>query len=573
MADIIFDKKKETGSHYTPPGLARFVANKIWSHTYKPETTITVLDPACGDGELLVSFIEAIPQEWRKYINLIGVDSDATAFKSAQKRLQNLEVGSVDLRRTDFLELCARELDSPSKSNSFLNNIDIIIANPPYVRTQVLGAEKSQLLASVFNLSGRIDLYHAFIVAMGHCLKIDGIMGIITSNRFIATKSGNTVRELLTQDFDILELIDLGDTKLFEAAVLPAVLIARHREAQIFKTCQTSDFLKIYETEASNHTPQKFDDVYEALHNRSTGVIAVNGSRYKVTSGVVEIPATGKEPWVMVSHDEKAWLEQIQQATTCRITDLAKVRVGVKTTADKVFIREKWDNLPEEMQPESTLLYPLLSSSDTDKWYTITDEDKLKKILYTHSVQNGKRTVIKLEDYPKAEAYFEKHREKLTGRKYVIKANREWYEIWVPQNPDSWQYPKIVFPDISPEPQFLYDTAGSIVDGNCYWITLNRHNDLNYLFLIAGIANSRLMTRYHDLSFNNKLYSGRRRYLTQYVEKYPLPDIESAPSRSIINIVKQIVLDKPDAQMLAVLEQNLETAVMEAFNVTSIPAD
>uniref|UniRef100_UPI0021E2ABB2 hypothetical protein n=1 Tax=Escherichia coli TaxID=562 RepID=UPI0021E2ABB2 len=67
-------------------------------------------------------------------------------------------------------------------------------------------------------------------------------------------------------------------------------------------------------------------------------------------------------------------------------------------------------------------------------------------ILYTHEVMDGKRQAIDFDKYPKAKAYLESHKEVLAGRNYVIKANRKWYEIWVPQDPDAWSKPKVVFP-------------------------------------------------------------------------------------------------------------------------------
>jgi len=48
------------------------------------------------------------------------------------------------------------------------------------------------------------------------------------------------------------------------------------------------------------------------------------------------------------------------------------------------------------------------------------------------------------------------------------------------------------------------------------------------------------MAIYHDLCFNNKLYSGRRRYLSQYIEKYPIPDPNKDSSKKIIEIVKRL---------------------------------
>ena len=92
---------------------------------------------------------------------------------------------------------------------------------------------------------------------------------------------------------------------------------------------------------------------------------------------------------------------------------------------------------------------------------------------------------------------------------------------------------------------------------------------LSKLLFVQGIANSKLMTKYHDLVFNNKLYSGRRRYFTQFVEKYPLPDFDSFHAKEIIALVKKLnqCSDKPAIQ---ILEKQLEIKVAESFNVEPI---
>ena len=45
-------------------------------------------------------------------------------------------------------------------------------------------------------------------------------------------------------------------------------------------------------------------------------------------------------------------------------------------------------------------------------------------------------------------------------------------QIFVPtQNPEDWKKHKIVYPDISELPRLFLDTAGAIVNGDCYWMT------------------------------------------------------------------------------------------------------
>jgi hypothetical protein len=161
------------------------------------------------------------------------------------------------------------------------------------------------------------------------------------------------------------------------------------------------------------------------------------------------------------------------------------------------------------------------------------------------------------------------HEAQLKSRKYVIEAGRQWFEIWVPHRPEFWSLPKLVFPDISLTPRFYFDKGGKIVNGNCYWIVAQNEEQVERLLLIQGIANSKLMTKYHDLVFNNKLYSGRRRYFTQYVERYPLPDITTPIAKEIIALVNRLN-ESTDREVISQLANTLEIKVAQAFNVDPV---
>ncbi len=573
-------KQKATGSHYTPPELARFLAERLVAEVdlcQLPE--LRVLDPACGDGELLVALANSLSDNTLRNTVITGIELDDLSLGNAQERLEAFGSKSNFFKRMDFLELYIGSeaqiglFNNGPPTNKTIPPVDIIIANPPYVRTQVLGARKSQELAKAFRLKGRIDLYQAFLVAMTQCLKDSGIIGVITSNRFISTKGGASIREFIAENYEILELIDLGDTKLFEAAVLPAILIARKLPSTSRSPTNPrlpNRFVRIYENRTSNRDdrekPVQVDSVYDIIKQSSDGEYLVSKTRFKLSTGTLSISNLSSEPWQMVTAPEKEWIGKVESAAKCRIGDVVKVRVGIKTTADQVFIRSDWDDMPEDRRPEDCLLHPILSHDDAGRWRSGTGNESLKKILYTHEVRDAKRVAVDIERYPCAAAYLRQHRERLERRKYVIEANRKWYEIWVPQDPLALGRPKLIFPDISPSPMFFYDNEGLMVDGNCYWIVSEKENT-DMLFLIQGIANSNLMTRYHELVFNNKLYAGRRRYLTQYVEKYPMPDRHSEYSRRIVDLVKKLVSADVGDNMTEKYETDLEVAVAEAFGV------
>src|SRR5690606_36665888 len=170
-----------------------------------------VLDPACGTGMLLEAIAAVLSRRGRTKPHLTGFDLDDAALNDARKRLANCRAESMTLRQANFLTPQADGY--PAEQTRY----DGVIANPPYVRTQVLGAAHSRELARRFRLGGRVDLYQAFVAAISQVLEPGGVLGLLTSNRFLTTQSGAAVRRLLRSEFSIDSVYDLGDTRLFSA--------------------------------------------------------------------------------------------------------------------------------------------------------------------------------------------------------------------------------------------------------------------------------------------------------------------------------------------------------------------
>jgi len=556
---------KETGATFTPPDLSNFLAKKLFLYSNKHDQLI--LDPACGDGALLLAIGQVFKENFRNF-ELIGYDSNNEYLKFAKEKLaKNSFTKNVNLFQKNFLEtvnIVPGQRSLFERDENAINEYsDIIIANPPYVRTQILGAEQSQKFAKKYNLKGRVDLYYPFLIAMTHALKENGLIGVITSNRYLSTRSGSCIRKFLNANYEILEIIDLGDTKLFNAAVLPAIFIGK-------KKCNykntSAKFFKIYENlDYSQKITDKLNSIYDVLDTNLDGNFGVGNKHYIKSSGITIFKSKNSDLWTMLSKNEARFVTEIQNNIEYKISDYFKVKVGVKTTADKVFIRDNWDSLGDE-KPEDILLKDLISQENIEEW-GINNNKKLK-ILYPYFANNNKKELVNISNYPKAFRYLKSHEELLKRREYLIKAGRKWYEIWVPQNPVLWSLPKVIFPDISPTPRFYYDNSGRIVNGNCYWIVAQKNTDVDLLLLIQGIGNSKLITKYHDLVFNNKLYSGRRRYFSQYVENYPVPNVNSKYSQKIIEIVK--VLNSGSYNSKFSLLRELEGNVAKSFNVNPV---
>lgn len=540
---------KRNGVHYTPPELAQFLAAVTVEQIDARQDKIEVLDPACGDGALLQAFAQALPAKLRQRVTLVGYETDASALQRAEAKLRQSGVAQIELTVQDFLTTAGGAEAASGRQLSLLEStarrgaptFDVVIANPPYVRTQVLGAARAQALARTFRLTGRVDLYQAFVKGMARVLKPKGILGLLTSNRFLTIKSGMAMRKLLISEFALQAIFDLGDTKLFSAAVLPVIVVAR-KSPPAHEKVAICRFDRVYEHRADTRAHlalPKCNSVLDAVREKQlSGLIRTPTGTYRLERGDLA-RGGGDEIWSLSTPDYRDWLQTIADHRQHVFDEIARIRVGIKTTADDVFLRDEWTSLPRDRQPESTLIRPLIRHFDAVRW--LGPNQYRQKVLYPHEMAGNRRVAVNLDDFPRAKRYLESHRGRLESRQYVTESGREWYEIWVPQSPEDWARPKIVFPDIAEAPRFFLDKTGAIVNGDCYWITLRAEVDPRLLLLMLAVANSTFVTRYYDVAFHNKLYAGRRRFMTQYVRQFPLPDLESRPAREIVHHVADIL--------------------------------
>jgi adenine-specific DNA-methyltransferase len=541
-------KRKKFGRHYTPKVLADFISQRIidqWSRKSR-NSRIRLLDPAVGDGELLSSMLSAL-KDHEGGIDVFGFDTDLRALRTAGTKLGAIHPRcSYSFRHKDFL--------TESQASQF----DMVIANPPYVRTQVMGAERSRRLAREFGLSGRIDLYQAFIQAIARALRPGGIAGIIVSNRFMTTKAGASVRKSILENFNVSQVWDLGDTRLFEAAVLPAILILKKKEGQ--GAPRKTGITSIYSLN-DGIARAAAGDAIQALSK--TGIVRIRGGGlFQVRHGFLDHGDAATGIWRVADDKSQRWLVTVSKNSICTFKDIGAMRVGVKTCADTVFIRTDWNDLGEAERPE--LLFQLTTHHVARRFKALPRSKY--QILYPHIAHEGRRMAVDLGLYPRTAAYLDRYRRQLEEREYIVKAGRHWYEIWVPQAPDLWSRPKLVFRDISEKPTFWLDLDGSIVNGDCYWLVGGKSCSSELLWLALGVANSSFIEEYYDINFPNRLYAGRRRFIKQYVERFPLPDPSSVRAQRI-GAISRDIFDLTDRTETSELEKELDCLVRESFGV------
>ena len=122
MSSITLDRydhvecRKSEGAHYTPEFMSDFMVEQIISNS-TIKKTVNIVDPAIGDGELLISLIKRLIESGVSHINAYGFDTNEQSVDITRDRLQSLYPNvALHLSSSDFLEFCIKkEKKDPKK--------------------------------------------------------------------------------------------------------------------------------------------------------------------------------------------------------------------------------------------------------------------------------------------------------------------------------------------------------------------------------------------------------------------------------------------------------------------------
>lgn len=233
--------KKRFGAVYTPTLLAEYVAAKTLHYYLTDKKYLTnknkikVIDPACGDGELLNAvWVQLAPSLKRANISpkiikslnpaetLFGIDINKHAVTETKARLCKLAANIWDkLDQNVFVHnsLMPFRNDTPvdgwhciMKQMKVIDGFDLMIANPPW------GAflkDIEQYISSQYTLGkGQYDSADLFIELALSIIKPGGYCGIIIPDSLFALERIR-LRELLLTKTEIKFIGRLGE-KIFK---------------------------------------------------------------------------------------------------------------------------------------------------------------------------------------------------------------------------------------------------------------------------------------------------------------------------------------------------------------------
>ena len=367
-------------------------------------------------------------------------------------------------------------------------------------------------------------------------MKDQGHLIYITFNKFLHTRGGYTLRELIEKSAPITHIIDFEDSHIFNALILPVIFILTKDLSgrKITYTYLKKEVDPATECHSMEDLTQLLSssDLFPAQHWQINEINSIS-----IFRSICDPPPNSKTGWLFPNPIYEPILEEIAAKSPETLGSISKkIIVGIKTTANYAFIDCITDDLlnsPLIAQERSKiqqkygcdLFYPLIRGIEI-RDFGITPTQPASWIFYPqYQNEQGTLHAFPAEDIPEMLDFLRQQgfEQTLQRREYIIRSHREWFEIWNPKSSRDMLLPlKIVVPDISPKNNFAIDRSGRFVDGSAYFILLKDSREENYQFVL-GILNSFVMEFFYKLRSPNVLYANQYRYWSPLLKQIPLP--------------------------------------------------
>lgn len=583
--------RKKSGSERTPDEIIAYMLDII-GYSGSDIINRTIIDPACGTGTFTAQILKRYISEAKPWGNAFILDK-----LLIQKSIQAFDTKPLNVYITKIVFVVkliiekiihniSEVLDvikkAPVYCEDFLKtnqHADYIVGNPPYIRLQNLPpAYRDDIKKHYISATGRFDIYVCFIEAASKLLKDNGTFCLITSNKYLTTNYGAGIRKYLTDNIYIKQLIDLFDTKLFKASVLPAILVCQKKEPS-----SIVDYIGVKSSSEISNTNTKYlssAELFKFLQNvelpsQHNAILVKSEERLplEIVRTQTSLPKGGNT-WNFSASAEIELMKKIEAKKYCSLGELVDINVGVKSTADDVFVKPMTQEFIEKNKFEKELIFPLIQSFNVKKWKIEWGScPKDRYILYPHIEKNGNMCAAPLELYPNICSYLHNNKNILASRTYLTESKiRKWYECWVPQRLSKFRQPKLVTRDIVSCNSFAYDTNGMICQGNTFFLTRKERvfpgncSDLDsseYYYFLLGFLNTKIMEFYQKM-ISGCLYSKKYRYTTTNLKRWPIPEVSSDCARKIARLARKITFE----QAYTCTEKELDEIAYKLFELS-----
>lgn len=263
VSKVTLDRSRRIsqGSFYTPAWLAELAGQLAFqdlaSVTGGMPRQPAVCDPSVGGGDFLVKVLSLARRSTQAGTpcepRLVGVDVDEQALALTRFRLWFHDAVAPVLLRGDSLLALLPPSESGQRSSwsaifremGLKSGFDLVLGNPPYVRHEFIApaalfngkwsrsAYKRRVFSTVADrfgtkaaLSGRSDLYAAFILLSVGLTSPRGVTSLVLSDSWLDAEFGDPIQEVLGKGWNRIA-VPQAQRSFKDAGVSAMVLVHR----------------------------------------------------------------------------------------------------------------------------------------------------------------------------------------------------------------------------------------------------------------------------------------------------------------------------------------------------------
>ena len=424
------------------------------------------------------------------------------------------------------------------------HGFDYIVGNPPYVEVKNYNVEypyTHQYLKDKYETTqnGKVDLSVAFIERGISLLNDHGRLGLILQKRFFKTDYGKKIREYISSNRLLHQIIDFKSTDIFKGRItyVCSLVLDNSRPEDVF-------FCKI---EAS--TPQLSAILRELPR--------VESDRNNFT--VVPSTAFNRNPWNL----EDPELLRVNTALLERLGSFgqfAKVKVGIQVLWDKAYHiqvkRIKDDgtlvgdtHLEEDVVVETTACRPLLVN---ERFHPFCQDTTTTYVIFPYEVSLKHNTPILFDSfsrkYPLAGAYLTRHKEKIVENVETWNDPQEWHLFTRVQNHQAI-YPKVFIPMTANDTfaSVTFNPSNYCDNANIFFIDIPGKSE-ERLYAVAGIINATIFS-VCARAIANPQQNGYFKFNKQFIEPVPFPVQNFEDNHNLVSAIANASQDIQQVQL------------------------
>ncbi len=399
-------------------------------------------------------------------------------------------------RRQQDIQQGVEELKDYQVTTLEPTGFDIVLANPPYIRQELIKDMKPQLQRIYpTTYSGTADLYTYFYTRAVELLGPGGMLSFISSNKWFRANYGKKIRSFIADKCTVHSITDFKDSPVFEGATAYPMIFVAQKGNMAHSAIYTE-----------THVPNGNIDVKTVI--RKSGKI-LNDTAIK------------GENWSFVDRETAARIEKMQIGSVpLEIYVKGQIYRGILTGFNKAFVIDnaKREEIIAEDPASEDLIKPLLMGRDIKRW-SILCKDQWMIVTPIG---------VNIDKYPAVFKHLKRWKKELQKRQ---DQGNHWWELRACGYYNEFEKEKIVFPDIAPKARFAFDFDGAYLGNTGYIIPLAD----KYLL---GILNSSLVNEFYT-DISAQVRGGYLRFIYQYVAQIPIPDASVKKKKIIEKLVNK----------------------------------